>query len=281
MRTIYLILAFALLPCALPSSAAEGQSAPVSAPDTQPDIRRTDAEALFTLTNQARAQAGAAQLQWDEALYQAALQHCQRMAVQAQIAHRYDGEADLAARAAQAGAHSSTIEENVATGPNVATIQTSWTESAPHRANMLSKDVDHAGIAVVASRGQLYAVAVYSRGFKDESPAQVEAQIAELLRTKGIDVQNDPTDARAYCAQEHDAQLNSVPGFKMLWQSQDLNQLPQPLLDRIASGRYQRATVGSCPPPSNQGLSSCYRVAVLLYGSATPSPKSLNSKSSN
>jgi uncharacterized protein YkwD len=279
MRTIYLIFALALLPCALPSSAAEGQSAATPS-GAAPDIRRADAEALFNLTNQARSAAGGTQLQWDEALYQAALQHCQRMAVEAQIGHRYDGEADLAARAAQAGAHSSTIEENVATGPNVETIQASWTQSAPHRANMLNSEVDHAGIAVVANHGQLYAVAVYSRAFKDESPAEVEAQIAELLRTKGLDVQNDPTDARAYCALEHDAQLSSVPGFKMLWQSQDLAQLPQPLLDRIASGRYQRATVGSCPPPSNQGLSSCYRVAVLLYGSAASSPKPMNSKSS-
>jgi len=279
MSTLRLALALVIYLCGAPI-VASAQSNGVT-PEAHHDIRRTDAEQLFTLTNQARSAAGVAQLQWDEALYQAALQHCQRMAVEAQLAHRYDSEADLAARAAQAGAHSSVVEENVASGSSAAAIQTSWMQSPAHRANLLSAEVDHAGIAVVASRGQLYAVAVYSRSFAPETPSQVEAQIAERLRTKGIDVQNDPKDARAYCAQEHDAKLSSVPGFKMLWQSQDLAQLPQPLLDRIASGRYQRATVGSCPSQGNEGSPICYRVAVLLYGTGAASPtKSLNSKGS-
>ena len=35
--------------------------------------------------------------------------------------------------------------------------------SPGHRSNLLSPDVDHVGVAVVAARGVLYAVADYSR----------------------------------------------------------------------------------------------------------------------
>src|SRR5579862_6923282 len=75
------------------------------------------AEQVFVLANQARMQAGVGRLQWDPALAAAALKHCLRMAQEGPIAHRYGGEADLSARAAQAGAHFSVIEENVAIGP--------------------------------------------------------------------------------------------------------------------------------------------------------------------
>jgi uncharacterized protein YkwD len=48
----------------------------------------------------------------------AARRHCLRMAAEGPISHRYEGEPDLSERAAQAGAHFSLIEENVAVGPD-------------------------------------------------------------------------------------------------------------------------------------------------------------------
>jgi uncharacterized protein YkwD len=68
------------------------------------------------MANEARAQAGVGRLDWDPALAAAALAHCLRMAAEGPISHQYSGEADLSARAAQAGAHFSVIEENVAVG---------------------------------------------------------------------------------------------------------------------------------------------------------------------
>ena len=86
---------------------------------------QAEAEQIFALANQARAQAGVGRLQWDPALAAAALQHCQRMAAEGPIAHRYGGEPDLSGRAAQAGAHFSVIEENVAVGPSADAIHES------------------------------------------------------------------------------------------------------------------------------------------------------------
>ncbi len=122
---------------------------------------------VFTLGNQARAQAGVPSLQWDPALAAAALQHCRRMAAEGPIAHRYGGEPDVAARAAQSGAHFSLIEENVAVAPTARTIHDGWMHSPGHRANMLNPAVDHVGIALVYTRGVLYAVADYSAAVTD------------------------------------------------------------------------------------------------------------------
>ena len=68
-----------------------------------------------------------------------------------------------AERAGQAGAHFSLIEENVAVGPTPAAIHDGWMHSPGHRTNLLNPEVDRVGIAVVASRGELYAVADYAR----------------------------------------------------------------------------------------------------------------------
>src|SRR5271165_1826750 len=140
-----------------------GSLAAQPSPDGRPPKLQPQAEQLFVLANQARAAQGVGPLKWDPALAAAALQHCQRMAQEGQIAHRYGGEPDLTARAGQAGAHFSLIEENVALGSYVGSIHDGWMQSQGHRANLLNPDADRAGIAVVASRGVFYAVADYAR----------------------------------------------------------------------------------------------------------------------
>src|SRR5271157_4939154 len=118
---------------------------------------------LVLLANQSRAQAGAGPLKWDAALATAAHRHCLRMAAEGSISHQYAGELDVSARAAQAGAHFSLIEENVAIAPDPATIHNAWMHSPAHRSNLLNPKVDHVGVAVVAGRNGLYAVADYER----------------------------------------------------------------------------------------------------------------------
>ena len=220
---------------------------------------------IVALANQARAAQGAGPLQWDPALGEAARQHCLRMAAEGPIAHRYNDEPDVSGRAAQAGAHFSLIEENVAIGPDPVTIHSEWMHSPGHRANLLSPDVNRVGMAVVASRGVLYAVADYSRAVPVLTQDQVEAAIAGLIRDRGVDVIADAANARAACAEDRGYSGIAQPGFIMRWQGADLTRLPQPLLDRMASGRYHKAAVGSCPTGSVEGSFTAYRLAVLLY----------------
>jgi len=220
---------------------------------------------IVQLANQARAANGAGPLRWDPALAIAARQHCLRMAAEGPISHQYRGEPDVSERAGQAGAHFSLIEENVAFGPTPATIHDSWMNSPGHRTNMLNPEVDRVGVAVVASGGELYAVADYERAVPVLAQADVEASVAKLLHAQGLAVLADPTVARAYCAQPEGFRGSSQPGFIMRWQDADLTQLPQALLDRVATGKYRQAAVGSCPAQGLEGTFTAYRLAVLLY----------------
>jgi hypothetical protein len=231
----------------------------------QPQPIQPESWQIVVLANQARAAHGAGPLRWDPALAEAARQHCLRMAAEGPISHRYGGEPDVSGRAGQAGAHFSLIEENVAIGPTPAAIHDEWMHSEGHRDNLLNPDVDRVGVAVVASRGVLYAVADYERAVPVLTQAQVEADVARLVRAQGLTLLADPTAARAYCVQARGTKAGSRPGFSMLWQDADLSRLPQALADRIASGHYRQAAVGSCPPQEVEGSFTAYRVAVLLY----------------
>jgi hypothetical protein len=229
---------------------------------------QAEAGQIFALANQARAQAGVGRLQWDPGLAAAALYHCQRMAAEGPIAHRYGGEADLSGRAAQAGAHFSLIEENVALGPSAGAIHSSWMQSPGHRSNLLSPDVDHVGVAVVAARGELYAVADYSRAVQALSAPQVEARVSALVRVSGVAILEDARVARAACVMDEGMPRSaggSMPRFMMRWQDADLTRLPQALVQKLASGNYREAEVGSCPAHGLEGSFTAYRVVVLLY----------------
>jgi hypothetical protein len=227
---------------------------------------QSEAWQIVLLANQARAQAGAGPLKWDAALAAAARQHCLRMAADGSISHQYPGEPDASARAAQAGAHFSLIEENVAIAPTPAAIHDAWMHSPGHRSNLLNPQVDHVGVAVVAGRHGLYAVADYERAVPVLTQTQIEAQVAGLLH--GVAILPDATLARSSCAAEgampHPAS-GPRPRFVMFWEGSQLTQLPKSLVGELASGKYHQASVGSCSTQGQKSTFTAYRIAVLLY----------------
>jgi hypothetical protein len=140
--------------------------------------------------------------------------------------------------------------------------------SAGHRANLLNPEIDHIGVAVVESRGVLYAVADYSHAVEPLTASQVEARVAALITASGVSIVGDSSLARRACASNEGAPRGpegSMPGFVMRWQSPGLKELPKALADRLATGRYRRAAVGSCPAQGLDGPFTAYRLAVLLY----------------
>jgi len=233
---------------------------------SQGEAIQREAWQIVQLANQSRAAAGAGPLRWDPALAVAAQQHCLRMAAEGPIAHRYAGEQDVSGRAGQAGAHFSLIEENVAIAPTPAAIHDAWMHSAGHRANLLNPAVDRVGVAVVAGRNGLYAVADYERSVQPLTQGQQEASVGKLLRSAGVNLVDEPTAARAVCATDRGMQNpGSKPRFIMRWQGADLTRLPRELSNEIASGKYRQAAVGSCTPQDTEGAFTAYRLAVLLY----------------
>ena len=229
---------------------------------------QAEARQIVALANQARADAGAGPLRWDAALAAAARQHCIRMAAEGPISHQYRGEPEVSARAALAGAHFSLIEENVAMGPDPATIHELWMHSPGHRSNLLNTAVDRVGVSVVAGRRGLYAVADYERAVPVLTQAQVDAKVAGMVQNGGVAVERDASAAREACTTDR-----GVPGsgsgartrFVMRWQDAELARLPHELTDEIASGKFRKAEVASCPPQGQQGSFTAYRVAVLLF----------------
>ena len=223
---------------------------------------------VFELANRARAAAGMAPLEWDPALAAAALAHCQMMAEEGPIAHRYRGEADVAGRAAAAGAHFNLIEENVAFAPTPAAVHEGWMNSPHHRENLMNPAVDRVGVALVASRGSLYAVADYARDVPVMTQAGVEAEIGRLIRAAGAAILSDTKVARATCAMDHGlpaSRSELQPLFVMRWEDASFSVLPKALASRLATGQYHKASVGSCPTRDGQDSFTAYRVAVLLY----------------
>jgi hypothetical protein len=226
------------------------------------------AEQLFAMANETRAQQGRGRLQWDEALADAAMKHCMRMAAEGPISHRYGGEPDLSARASEAGAHFSLIEENIALGSYPSRIHQGWLDSPGHRENLLNPEIDRIGVAVVVAQGVLFAVADYAKAVPVLTPPQLESRVAGLLRNKGVVIRRDTTDARAACRLDHGLPTligSDSPQFVMRWQGADTDVLPPRLVETLSSGRYRQAAVGSCPARDAEGSFTVYRFAVLLY----------------
>ena len=229
---------------------------------------QAEAWQIVLLANQARAAAGAGPLKWDAALAAAARRHCLRMVAEGPISHQYADEPEISLRAAQAGAHFSLIEENVAFAPTPAAIHDAWMQSPGHRANLLNPKVDRVGVAVVASRDGLYAVADYERAVPVLTQAQVETTVTGMVEASGIAILRDATLARTACATDNGLPLaasGARPQFIMRWQDADLTQLPEALSNSLVSGKFHQASVGSCPTQGQEGSFTAYRVAVLLY----------------
>jgi hypothetical protein len=94
----------------------------------------------------------------------------------------------------------------------------------------------------------------------------VEARVAALIRASGVAILRDPSVARAACTTDEGMPRSEpMARFVMRWQDADLSQLPQALMERLASGKYRQAAVGSCPAKMAGESFTAYRLAVLLY----------------
>jgi hypothetical protein len=222
-----------------------------------------EAPQIFELANQARAVAGVAQLTWDSALAMAARDRCMRITLEDATSHRYKGEADLQERAGLAGAHFSLVVENLAIDSDPAAIHKHWTDLVDNRGAMLNPDLDRVGIAVVAFRGMLYAVADYAHFVPVLTQVPVEDAISDLLRARGLIIAQDRSDARGLCAGRSIASVK--PSFVMIWQNLDLTKLTDSLVQVLPQAHFCKAAVGNCPAQDLDGNFNQYRVAALFY----------------
>lgn len=223
------------------------------------------ARKVFNLTNQDRQQRGLPALHWDTALAAAAQAHADRMVREPALSHQYPGEAELMARAAQAGAHFRAIAENVAMGPSPEAIENEWMHSTPHRTNILDPKMNAIGVAVAERGGSLYAVEDFAQASAVLSRDQVVQQVQALLRAQRVDPSVSAAAAEQACQMDHGMPPGTNARSMVRFQTPDLSQLPSQVVQQIRAGGFTRAAVGACAPQGNQTDFTLYRIAILFY----------------
>jgi hypothetical protein len=260
LRTLKILLV-ALLATIIPGAVAEnsgfqGRSATIAE------------QYLLAAANQERSARGLPLLHRDPQLAAAAAQHAEQMARHGGISHQFPGEAELSDRGAGAGVSFSLICENVAEAPNAVEIHDMWMHSEHHRANLLEPSIDSAGISVIERHGEFYAVEDFARTVAPVSLGEQESAIASLVtRQAQVALAKAPdvvSAARQTCSMSTGYAGPRKPWFVMRFTSASLNQLPEELKTRLASGRYKEAAVGACANPDPSPFTS-YNFAVLLY----------------
>jgi uncharacterized protein YkwD len=219
---------------------------------------------LLAAANEDRANQGLSPLRFDPTLAEASSIHAREMADHQEISHQFDGEPELAARGANAGAHFSLITENVGEAPTSVIIHNLWMHSPGHRANLLDPNVDSIGIAIVTRDNQLYAVEDFASTVETISLNQQERTVADVIARSGIRIAETTNDARETCTMTTGYAGSRQPWFIMRYTAGSLNEIPNQLKSKLTSGKYHRAVVGACAVTRNSPFTA-YNIAVLLY----------------
>jgi uncharacterized protein YkwD len=255
-RLAFAVAIAALLVCAFTSSAYAAPAAPAARPSNSAE------RLLYEAVNRERALLGLHQLQWDNALANAARLHTTLLADHDSLSHRFDGEADLQTRLHLAGASFRLVAENVAEAPDVSTLHIAWMNSAPHRANILDPQVDSIGIAIERRGDQYYATQDFAAVVASLTREEQEQQVARLIQLNGLSIIYGVDEARRGCDQNRTS-FSAQPSAIARFEASELSTLPPDLTRMIDSGKFRRASVGACELPA--GNFARFRLAVLLY----------------
>jgi hypothetical protein len=219
-------------------------------------------KSLLDAANRERAAAGSGPLRWDAALAVAARRHAEFVVQNTLLSHQYPGEAALSERASQAGAKFSIVAENIAMGPNPETIHNGWMHSPGHRKNILNPELTAVGIVVMKGNGGLFAVQDFSRAVQTLSLGQQEEQVVSLVKAAGVAEASATENARKTCAMEQGFVGRRV-SYVFRFETADLSQLPDGVMQKIKGSKYRAASVGACHSDARNGFTQ-YKIAILL-----------------
>jgi len=219
---------------------------------------------LLNAANHDRVAIGLQPFQWDANLAAAARLHALRMSQLSALSHQFPGEQPLQIRAMEAGARFSLIAENVAEGPSPQRLHVQWMNSPPHRANLLDRELNSIGIAVVQSGNLLFAVQDFSVGVPQLTIEQQESQIDSQLAARGMRVVDAALDARKTCGMDR-GWTGQQPFAVLRYETSSLNTLPPDIEQKLRTGKYHSAAVGACDANGSAGGFTRFRIAILLY----------------
>jgi uncharacterized protein YkwD len=237
-----------------------------------------DAEAerqLFSLANQARAQAGIAPLQMDEGLTQAARAHAAAMAAQHELSHQFAGEPSLQQRlAANCSLHLDKAGENVSVAGGVEQSHQGLMHSPPHRENLLNPGYNVAGFGVVRAGSSLYVAQDFAHSLPAYSPRQagglVTGSIARLRREANLPqlqwVDSDAAE-NAACSMAHADSLKTVSArgsYVVRYTTEQPETLPDAAANAIENRAVRTFSVGTCYARTSSYPNGVYWVTLVL-----------------
>lgn len=230
---------------------------------------------FFKLLNSEREKAGLPKLQWDYHLAEAARAHTQLEAQNKKLSHQFPNEPSLNDRLGATGLRFDLGAENVAEAPTVEDMHAGLMYSPPHRANILSRDYNAVGLAVISNDNELYA----TQDFAHVLPVYSEEQFRNALVTAfnkarkeaGVGAISVNADYRlhdlACSGNSNPHQL--IQHFQgatdlVLYTSSVPENFPADMKKRMLDGMLHRMDLGVCfKPDSVHGYGSFFIVAAF------------------
>ncbi len=246
----------------------------------QSNISRTE-QRLFDLVNHEREKAGLRKLEWDDHLADAARAHSRLLAKNQDLSHQFEGEPPLQQRAGEAGAHFSSVGENVAAAPGVDVAHRSLMESPGHRANILNVSYNTVGIAIMERGGELYVTQDFARTLQSYTEAQfsdaVVAAFNHARRAKGapaMEVASDSRLKKAACAENTGAQniLGTMTGATDLaiFTASEPGELPEHVQKAAADKMLRRMNIGVCFHAGGKAGFSRFWIVMAFFPRTVP-----------
>src|SRR5438270_2541468 len=231
---------------------------------------------LFDLVNREREKAKVSKLEWNDNLARAALAHSKLLDEHQDLSHQFAGEPSLQERVGATGVRFNSVAENVAEAPEVEVAHKGLMQSPGHRANILNRDYNAIGIAIVQHCSQLFV----SQDFAHVLSSYTEKQFRDAVvsdfnqarrakRLPAISVVTDSQLRRAACAQDKntDRMIQNLPGAARLFvfSLSEPGSLPDDLRKAMSDTTLQRMNIGVCLQTGGKTGFSKFWVVAAFY----------------
>jgi hypothetical protein len=232
---------------------------------------------LLDRINHEREHAGLAKLEWNPQLAESARGHAKQEADRTAISHQFEGEPPLQSRIAVTGLRFDNCAENVARGPDVASIEAQLMKSSGHRANILDADFSAIGIGIVESGGVLYLAENFARTFRPYSETQFRDALIDTIQharqanhASELKVIADPAVNQGACSKDADASEKLTSRLKgwgsvILFTASDPTELPRAWKSLAADKTLNRMAIGVCFHPDDHFGFANFSVASVFY----------------
>jgi uncharacterized protein YkwD len=164
----------------------------VGADSRPPDTDRIGSweKRMFEAVNAERASRGLPPYRQNRRLEEAAEQHTRRMIAASDLSHQLPGEPAMRSRIASTGLRFDAVAENVAYSTRVEEIHDDLMGSPGHRQNLLSRQYDSIGIAILQSGDRYYVTQDFAHTTSEASAPEAEDDFVDavnaLRRGRGL-----------------------------------------------------------------------------------------------